>query len=123
MSALSVSLSQLESHLWESANILRGPVDAADFKTYIFPLLFFKHICDIWCEEHADITVKTSDDALVWFPESKAHRLKSLKSAATFDPVKVSTWAIPSRFPQKMREHRKCRLATKIMKTPRANIP
>ena len=31
-----ISLGQLESHLWESANILRGPVDAADFKTYIF---------------------------------------------------------------------------------------
>jgi hypothetical protein len=30
-----VSLSHLESHLWEAANILRGPVDAADFKTYI----------------------------------------------------------------------------------------
>jgi hypothetical protein len=28
-------LSQLESHLWEAANILRGPVDAADFKTYV----------------------------------------------------------------------------------------
>jgi len=39
-----ITLNQLESHLWESANILRGPVDAADFKTYIFPLLFFKRI-------------------------------------------------------------------------------
>ena len=39
-----VSLNELENHLWESANILRGPVDAADFKTYIFPLLFFKRI-------------------------------------------------------------------------------
>jgi type I restriction-modification system DNA methylase subunit len=44
----SITLDQLESHLWESANILRGPVDAADFKTYIFPLLFFKRICDVW---------------------------------------------------------------------------
>jgi type I restriction enzyme M protein len=34
----------LEQHLWEAANILRGPVDAADFKTYIFPLLFYKRI-------------------------------------------------------------------------------
>jgi len=34
------TLSQLESHLWEAANILRGPVDAADFKSYVFPLLF-----------------------------------------------------------------------------------
>ena len=42
-----ISLSVLESPLWESANILRGPVDAADFKTYIFPLLFFKRICNV----------------------------------------------------------------------------
>jgi type I restriction enzyme M protein len=42
-----ITISQLESHLWESANILRGPVDAADFKTFIFPLLFFKRICDV----------------------------------------------------------------------------
>ena len=48
-----INLSQLEGHLWESANILRGPVDAADFKTYIFPLLFFKRICDVWDEEYA----------------------------------------------------------------------
>ena len=48
-----ISLSQLESHLWESANILRGPVDAADFKTYVFPLMFFKRISDVHDEEHA----------------------------------------------------------------------
>jgi len=34
----SITLSQLESHLWEWANIRRAPVDAVDFKTYIFPL-------------------------------------------------------------------------------------
>src|SRR3954470_4779250 len=48
-----LSLSALESHLWEAANILRGPVDAADFKTYIFPLLFFKRISDAHDEEYA----------------------------------------------------------------------
>lgn len=47
-----VTLNELEQHLWESANILRGPVDAADFKTYIFPLLFFKRISDVHSEEH-----------------------------------------------------------------------
>ena len=46
-----LDLSTLEAHLWESANILRGPVDAADFKTYIFPLLFFKRISDVCDEE------------------------------------------------------------------------
>jgi type I restriction enzyme M protein len=69
-----VTLNQLESHLWESANILRGPVDAADFKTYIFPLLFFKRICDVWDEEYDDIVDETGDEALAWFPES--HRFQ-----------------------------------------------
>ena len=50
---MQITLSQLESHLWASANILRCPVDAADFMTYIFPLLFFKRICDVWDEEYA----------------------------------------------------------------------
>jgi type I restriction-modification system DNA methylase subunit len=30
-----------------------GPVDAADFKTYVFPLLFFKRISDVYDEEYA----------------------------------------------------------------------
>jgi type I restriction-modification system DNA methylase subunit len=48
----SVNMEKLENHLWEAANILRGPVDAADFKTYVFPLLFFKRISDVHDEEH-----------------------------------------------------------------------
>lgn len=51
-----ITLSQLESHLWEAANILRGsPVDRTDWKSYILPLLFFKRICDVWDEEHAEM--------------------------------------------------------------------
>ena len=69
-----ISLNQLESHLWESANILRGPVDAADFKTYIFPLLFFKRICYVWDEEYQEIVDETGDEQLAWFPES--HRFQ-----------------------------------------------
>ena len=69
-----ITLSQLESHLWESANILRGPVDAADFKTYIFPLLFFKRICDVWDEEFEEIVADTGDAELALFPES--HRFQ-----------------------------------------------
>jgi type I restriction enzyme M protein len=41
------TLSILESHLWEAANILRGsPVDRTDWKSYILPLMFFKWVCD-----------------------------------------------------------------------------
>ncbi len=46
-----MTLGELESHLWEAANILRGPIDQADFKSYIFPLLFFKRISDVYQEE------------------------------------------------------------------------
>ena len=74
MSSETISLSQFESHLWESANILRGPVDAADFKTYIFPLLFFKRICDVWDEEYEEIVGDTGDAELALFPES--HRFQ-----------------------------------------------
>jgi type I restriction enzyme M protein len=59
---LQMNLSQLESHLWESANILRGPVDAADFKTYIFPLLFFKRICDVYDEEFDQALAESDGD-------------------------------------------------------------
>lgn len=71
---MTIDINVLESHLWESANILRGPVDAADFKTYIFPLLFLKRICDVWDEERQQILDETGDETLAAFPES--HRFQ-----------------------------------------------
>lgn len=66
-----LTLSELEQHLWESANILRGPVDAADFKTYIFPLLFFKRISDVHSEEHQAALVEyNGDEEAALFPEN-----------------------------------------------------
>jgi type I restriction enzyme M protein len=47
-----LSLSTLENWLFGAANILRGPIDQADYKTYIFPLLFFKRISDVYDEEY-----------------------------------------------------------------------
>ncbi len=49
-----LTLQELESHLWESANILRGKIDSSDYKHYIFGLLFFKRLCDVWEEEYTD---------------------------------------------------------------------
>ena len=70
-----VDLSTLEAHLWESANILRGPVDAADFKTYIFPLLFFKRISDAYDEEIAEALEESGGDQdYALFPEN--HRFQ-----------------------------------------------
>ena len=55
-----VSLTELEQYLWKAANILRGPIDNADFKAYIFPLLFFKRISDTYDEEYSR-ALKESD--------------------------------------------------------------
>lgn len=49
-----LTLQQLESHLWGAADILRGSIDAADYKHYIFGLLFYKRLCDVWEEEFAE---------------------------------------------------------------------
>ena len=66
-----IELSTLESHLWGAANILRGPVDAADFKTYVFPLLFFKRISDVYDEEYAVALEKSGgNEEYAQFPQN-----------------------------------------------------
>ena len=42
----------LESYLWGAANLLRGLIDAGDYKQYVFPLLFFKRLSDVWDEDY-----------------------------------------------------------------------
>ena len=44
---------EIESWLWEAANILRGPVDPANLRDFVFPLLFLKRLSDTWDEEQA----------------------------------------------------------------------
>jgi len=75
MATNKLDISTLSSHLWESANILRGPVDAADFKTYIFPLLFFKRISDVFDEEITEALDESGgDQQYALFPEN--HRFQ-----------------------------------------------
>jgi type I restriction enzyme M protein len=60
---------QLEEYLWGAANILRGMIDAADFKQYIFPLLFFKRISDVWDEEYSSAFKESDDENYAKFRE------------------------------------------------------
>jgi type I restriction enzyme M protein len=57
-----LSISQLEQYLSKAAWILKGPVDASDFKVYIFPLLFFKRISDVYDEEYQLALVESDRD-------------------------------------------------------------
>ena len=56
-----LSQSELESHLWGAAIILRGLVDAGDYKQYIFPLLFYKRLSDVWDADYAEALDETQD--------------------------------------------------------------
>jgi type I restriction enzyme M protein len=52
----------IESWLWESANILRGPVDPANLRDFVFPLLFLKRLSDTWNEEQDKAIKKFGKD-------------------------------------------------------------
>ena len=58
----SFSLSQLEQYLSKAAWILKGPIGASDFKAYIFPLLFFKRISDVYDEEYQSALEESDGD-------------------------------------------------------------
>jgi type I restriction enzyme M protein len=53
---------ELEKYLWGAATALRGTIDAGDYKQYIFPLLFFKRISDIYDEEFKNALVESNGD-------------------------------------------------------------
>ncbi len=58
-----LSLQQLESYLWGAAVILRGLVDAGDYKQFIFPLVFYKRRSDVWDEDYAAALATCDSDA------------------------------------------------------------
>ena len=97
-----LDLSTLESHLWEAANILRGPVDAADFKTYIFPLLFFKRISDVFDEEVAQALEESGgDEDYAFFSEN--HRFQIPKGCHWRD-VRARTTNVGQALQRALRE-------------------
>ncbi len=57
-----LTLADLEHRLWDAANALRGPVDPADFKNYVFPMLFWKWISDTWEWEHRQAIEEIGED-------------------------------------------------------------
>lgn len=59
---MKLTLPQLEQHLAKASWILKGPVDAADFKVYLFPLLFFKRLSDVYDDEYKKALEESKGD-------------------------------------------------------------
>ena len=70
-----ITQQSLESYLWGAAVLLRGTIDAGDYKQFIFPLLFYKRLCDVFDEETVTaLRDSGGDEDFALFPEN--HRFQ-----------------------------------------------
>ncbi|MFF3468449.1 N-6 DNA methylase [Streptomyces sp. NPDC002619] len=84
-----ISQRELESYLWGAAVLLRGLIDAGDYKQYIFPLVFLKRLSDVYDEEHAAALEVYGDEELAELPEN--HRFAIPDGAHWADLRKVTS--------------------------------
>ena len=57
-----ITIEDLKTFLWSAAEDLRGQIDAAGYKEYIFPLLFFKRISDVYDEQYAAFVAEGGEE-------------------------------------------------------------
>jgi type I restriction enzyme M protein len=62
---------KLYSHLFEACNILRGPINQDEYKSYVTPILFFKRLSDVYDEETTKALEESGgDEEYASFPEN-----------------------------------------------------
>jgi type I restriction enzyme M protein len=93
---------QLEKYLWGAATALRGTIDAGDYKQYIFPLLFFKRICDVYDEEF-EKALEDSDGDLEYAAFAEHHHFL-VPEQAHWKTVRETTVNIGMAIQEAMRE-------------------
>ena len=79
---------ELETYLWGAAVVLRGLIDAGDYKQYIFPLVFLKWISDVYDEEQAAAMEVYGEEALADLPEN--HRF-AIPDGCHWDDIRSAT--------------------------------
>lgn len=62
---------KLYGHLFEACNILRGPINQDEYKSYVTPILFFKRLSDVYDEETVKALEESGgDEEYAAFPEN-----------------------------------------------------
>ena len=77
---MTLTRQELESKLWQAADILRGQIDAADYKNYIFSILFLKRLSDRF-EEEVNNAVKQGVDHQIAMIDRDEHEFFVPESA------------------------------------------
>lgn len=91
---------EMEAYLWGAAVVLRGLIDAGDYKQYIFPLVFLKRISDVYDEEHVAAMEVYGDEELADLPEN--HRF-AIPDGCHWDDIRSVTSDIGSTVLKAMR--------------------
>ena len=91
----------LEKYLWGAATALRGTIDAGDYKQYIFPLLFFKRICDVYDEEF-ETALAESDNDLEFASFAENHHFQ-IPTGAHWTDVRETTTNVGMALQEAMR--------------------
>lgn len=85
-----ITQAQLESYLWGAATLLRGTIDAGEYKSFIFPLLFLKRLSDVYDEEYEEALKESGGDiSYARLPEQ--HRFQIPDGTHWTDLRKVSS--------------------------------
>lgn len=102
MTESALTLSQLEQYLSKAAWILKGPIGASDFKAYIFPMLFFKRISDVYDEEY-QVALEESDGDEEYAALPEFHRF-TIPDGCHWDDVRETTSNIGLKIEQCLRD-------------------
>ncbi len=102
MTTSRITQPELESYLWGAAILLRGTIDAGEYKSFIFPLLFLKRLNDVYDEELAGaLTDSDGDEDYARLPEQ--HRFQ-IPSSARWADIRAKTTNVGAAIAKAMRE-------------------
>lgn len=93
---------ELEKYLWGAATALRGTIDAGDYKQFIFPLLFFKRISDVYDEEYQNALAESGGD--VEYAEFAENHHFQIPEGAHWNDVRETTVNVGMALQNAMRE-------------------